>query len=150
MLVTQKAIIYESNPYETAEKIGKVLLADKKTKFFEKRHFREEAPIFWMACHRQILGVVSGGNVDDLWKGKLAGVDSKGRTMKGNIENVLDISYDDMLKLAKVYREEATGLGRTITDEEIAHLICGEIKRKQDWFPHEPKEYDALAKLGLD
>lgn len=150
ILASQKAIIYESNPYEVAEQVGEVLLNNKRTHFYKNKDSRHGLTIFWHACYFQILYLIQGKDPDDLWTGELAEPDRTGATMKGNIEDALDISKEEMLKRAELYRKQAGELGNEITDEDIAHIICGEVKRRQTWFPYEPREFIALKKIGLE
>lgn len=150
VLAAQKAIIYEENPYEIAEQVGEVLLTNKRTHFYKNKTSREGSKIFWAACYLQILYIITGKDIDNLWTGELAKPDSTGATMRGNIEDALDLSSEEMLDRLKLYKQKASELGNEISDEDIAHLICGEIKRRSEWFPHEPREHLALNKIGLD
>lgn len=151
-LGAQKAIIYESNPYDVAEQVGDVLISNKRTHFYKNKDSRKGSEIFWHACYFYILTVISGEEISDskLFSGELAEPDQNGATMQSNVEDALDLGHDEMVERARIYRIEAEKLGNQISNEEIAHLICGEIKRRKAWFPHEPREHLALAKIGLD
>ncbi|WP_347279055.1 toll/interleukin-1 receptor domain-containing protein [Plasticicumulans sp.] len=151
-LAAQKAIIYESNPYEVAEQVGSVLLNNKRTHFYKNKDSREKARIFWQACYLYVLDVVNGKDIstDELWNSDFSEPDSTGATMKGNVEEAIDLDYEEMLSRAQAYRKKAEELGNEIANEDIAHLICGEIKRRTAWFPHEPREHLALGKVGVD
>lgn len=152
ILSTHKALIFESNPYQIAEGICNVLISDPKTHYFNSRESREEKILFWKACWIYILHIVKGKNIDqeDFWTGKFLVPDKTGATMRGNIEEVIDISIEDMKKLSMHCREAAEKIGNKISDEEIAHIICGDIKRRQDWFPYEPLEQESLLKIGVE
>ncbi|MFY0601637.1 MAG: toll/interleukin-1 receptor domain-containing protein [Cyclobacteriaceae bacterium] len=150
ILAAQKAIVYKSNPYEVAEQVGEVLLTNKRTHFYKNRASRAESKLFWQCCYLQVLHIIEGKNIDDLWIGQLAEPDRTGATMRGNIDDALNLSDDEILTRTKFYRARADELGNEISDEDISQLICGEAKRKLAWFPHEPGEHLALKKIGLD
>lgn len=152
ILAAHKAIIYNENPYEVASQIGEVLLANKRTHFYKSKSSREGSKIFWQACYLYVLDLIRGKDIDsdDRWAGVFSEPDSTGATMRGNIEEALDLNLNQMLDRAGAYRKRAEELGNEIEDEDIAHLICGEIKRRTEWFPHEPLEHIALEKIGLD
>lgn len=151
-LGAQKAIIYDSNPYQIAEEVGNVLISNKRTHYYKERAKREESKIFWSACYFYILTIIEGKEVSEcpLFTGIYAEPDSQGNTMQQNVEEAIAISDVEILHKAAFFRKKSEGLEAEITNEDIAHIICGEAKRKQPWFLHEPREHTALKKLGYD
>ncbi len=152
ILAAQKAILFRDDPYEVAEQVGNVLLENKRTHFFKNRIEREGSKAFWGACYFYVLAVLQKTEISSLsiFSGELANPDPTGATMLGNVEDAIDISHEEMRGKAEILRQRANDLGNQFQDEDAAHLICGEIKRRQAWFPHEPREHVALKKIGLD
>lgn len=64
ILAAQKAIIYESDPYEVAKQIGDVLLRNKRTHFYKTRETRKEVVLFWQLVYLYILIVIRGDDPD--------------------------------------------------------------------------------------
>lgn len=150
-LAASKAIIYDGDPFDVADQVGRRLMLDRKTHFYKAAFSREGARAFWGACYFYILSIVDGKDPSELslFSGEFAEPDSSGATMLGNVEEAIDIGKTEMLSRAEIFRLEAERLGNTIRSEDIAHLICGEIKRRQPWFPHEPREHEALKIIGV-
>lgn len=149
-LAVSKAILYDGDPYEVAEQVGRRLMVNKRTHYFKSAASRNGAVAFWGACYFYILAIVKGEDPTELslFTGELAIPDSGGATMLGNVQAAIDIGNAEMLQLADAYRMAAAKLGNKIGNEHIAHLICGEIKRRNAWFPHEPREHEALKIVG--
>jgi TIR domain len=151
-LAAHKAIIYNSNPYEVAEHIGEILMKNKRTHFYKTRDMRKEATLFWQLAYIYILYVVQGqdpDNIDEFNELNQIAVNSP-ISVQEHVRQSINMSHQAMLDRAAAFRQHARTLGNEITDEDIAHIICGEIKRTKAWFPHEPREHQALRILGLD
>jgi hypothetical protein len=152
ILATHKAIIYEANPYDVAEQVRKVLMRDKQTHFYKAREGREEAVVFWQLVYLYILVVLRREDPDED-----EGLNSLNKmptehegTIQDHIRKTVKIPPQKMIDRAELYRSRAKSIGNEIRDEDISHLICGEIKREQAWFPYEPREHHALQLIGLD
>ncbi|MCY2978842.1 MAG: toll/interleukin-1 receptor domain-containing protein [Planctomycetota bacterium] len=152
ILAAQKAIIYQSNPYEVAEQIGNVLLRNKRSHFFKTSESREEAVLFWQLVYLYVLTIIRGNDPDkDEGLNELNKMPTNNdTTIQEHVRETIKMTPDEMNARADAFRKRARELGNEVRDEDISHLICGEIKRQQKWFPHEPREHHALKLIGID
>ena len=149
-LGAQKALIYENNPYEIAEKIGATLKRNKGSHFFKETVRRKEAYVFWSTVWAYALHMIQGRDfpTSDFWT-KLGPEDADKQHFLKQIMGSIPLTMADAQARAEVFRKVANERGNKISDEDIAHIIVGEAKRAGSSFSYEPRENKALRLLGL-
>ncbi len=148
-LATQKALIYQNNPYEIAEQVAEFLQGDKRTHFYKSTKARAEAKLFWQLAWVFTLDEIRGENFAGRDFLREQGTEEQNAKFLLEVRSAVGLSMKDIQARAAVIRAEAQKLGNKITDDDVAHILVGSAKRSGSSFAYEPRENKALKLIGI-